>query len=118
MLTTVLALCPRECKSLVIGADSSSVHSTARSWLDRRTFAGTDFPLESLLAAKGTQRITVISPALDEESTVGAIVEEIRAVAGDQHLGLGRSESQRLAEGSARSWVQGSLWFFDRNQRR
>lgn len=78
MLTTVLALCPRECKSLVIGADSSSVHSTARSWLDRRTFAGTDFPLESLLAAKGTQRITVISPALDEESTVGAIVEEIR----------------------------------------
>lgn len=54
------------------------MHPQARSWWDRRTFTGSDFGLEALLAAKGDQRITVISPALDEEATVGSIVAEVR----------------------------------------
>ena len=53
------------------------MHPTARAWLDRRTHQGEEFLLEDLLARKGDQRVTVISPALDEASTVGAIVTAI-----------------------------------------
>jgi glucosyl-3-phosphoglycerate synthase len=46
-------------------------------WLDRRTSRGSDWLLADLLAAKGTARVSVVLPALDEEATVGRIVEEI-----------------------------------------
>ncbi|MET9618283.1 glucosyl-3-phosphoglycerate synthase [Kitasatospora indigofera] len=52
------------------------------SWLRRRSWSAADRPVHSLLAAKeaagraGT--ISVVLPALDEESTVGAIVSVIR----------------------------------------
>jgi glucosyl-3-phosphoglycerate synthase len=55
------------------------VHPQARSWWDRRTFTESEFSLDALLAAKGDQRVTVISPALDEEATVGDIVTDIRS---------------------------------------
>ncbi|MGF1430868.1 glucosyl-3-phosphoglycerate synthase [Kitasatospora sp. LaBMicrA B282] len=51
-------------------------------WLRRRSWRATDRPIASLLAAKeaagpaGT--VSVVLPALDEESTVGEIVEVIR----------------------------------------
>jgi glucosyl-3-phosphoglycerate synthase len=48
-------------------------------WLARRTSAATAFSLVALLAAKGSNRISVVLPALDEEDTVGEIVEAIRA---------------------------------------
>jgi glucosyl-3-phosphoglycerate synthase len=54
------------------------VDPIARAWFDHRTSAAADWPLELLLAHKASQRITVILPALDEEATVGDIVEAIR----------------------------------------
>lgn len=51
-------------------------------WLKRRSWSAADRPLDRLLAAKraagraGT--VSVVLPALDEEATVGAIVETIR----------------------------------------
>lgn len=58
--------------------DSVAVHPTAREWLARHTHRGADFTLEALLAAKEDATVTVISPALDEEATVGDIVSSIR----------------------------------------
>jgi glucosyl-3-phosphoglycerate synthase len=49
------------------------------SWLRRRTSESADWPLDTLLAAKGDTRISVVLPARDEEETVGAIVAVIRA---------------------------------------
>ena len=52
-------------------------------WLERRSWAAADRPLDLLLAAKraagerGT--VSVVLPALDEEATVGGIVAAIRA---------------------------------------
>ncbi|MFB4319332.1 glucosyl-3-phosphoglycerate synthase [Actinomadura sp. 21ATH] len=48
------------------------------SWLRRRTSESADWPLETLLAVKGSTRISVVLPARDEEETVGAIVSAIR----------------------------------------
>lgn len=50
----------------------------ARSWFDRRTSAAAQWPVDRLLAAKGATRIDVILPALNEEATVGSIVEIVR----------------------------------------
>jgi glucosyl-3-phosphoglycerate synthase len=54
------------------------VRPDVERWLARRTFAAADFSVESLLAAKHASRVSVVLPALDEEETVGAIVEAIR----------------------------------------
>ncbi|XVQ15141.1 glucosyl-3-phosphoglycerate synthase [Spirillospora sp. CA-255316] len=48
------------------------------SWWRRRTSDTADWPLDTLLAAKGATRISVVLPARDEEETVGAIVAAIR----------------------------------------
>jgi len=50
----------------------------ARSWFARRTTSTSDWPREQVQAAKGTQRVTVIIPARDEEVTVGSIVAMVR----------------------------------------
>ena len=57
-------------------------------WFDRRTSHADDWPLDALLAAKGSTTVTVILPALDEERTVGPIVRAIarRFCAGDRPL--------------------------------
>src|SRR5215218_9436009 len=49
-------------------------------WLVRRTYVSGSFDARSLLAARRTQgaTISVVLPALDEERTVGTIVEAIR----------------------------------------
>ncbi|WP_299036352.1 glucosyl-3-phosphoglycerate synthase [uncultured Pseudokineococcus sp.] len=44
------------------------------SWYDRRTSCAADWPVEALLAAKGSQRVSVVLPALDEEAAVGGVV--------------------------------------------
>ncbi len=46
-------------------------------WLDRRTSQAADWALEDLLAAKGTTRVSVVLPALNEAATVGPIVASI-----------------------------------------
>jgi glucosyl-3-phosphoglycerate synthase len=51
-------------------------------WLERRSWSADDRPLELLLAAKralgGQGTVSVVLPALDEEATVGGIVDAIR----------------------------------------
>src|SRR3954465_10094000 len=49
-------------------------------WLSRRTYTATDYQAAAMAAAKRAQggTVSVVLPALNEERTVGAIVEEIR----------------------------------------
>lgn len=54
------------------------MHPDARGWFDRRTSRAADWPVPRLLAAKGATRVSVVLPALDEQATVGRIVERIR----------------------------------------
>lgn len=54
------------------------MHPAARTWFTRRTTAAGDWPRARVEEAKRDQRVTVIIPARDEESTVGAIVSAIR----------------------------------------
>jgi glucosyl-3-phosphoglycerate synthase len=55
-------------------------------WLARRTYRAADFSPEALLAAKRRDSLTVsvVLPALDEEATVGTIVERVRAALVDR----------------------------------
>jgi len=53
------------------------VRPDVERWLQRRTSAAGDWPVEDLLAAKGPTRVSVVLPALDEQDTVGAIVGTI-----------------------------------------
>src|ERR671914_1080797 len=48
------------------------------AWLTKRTSAADDWPVEKLLAAKGTTSISVVLPARNERETVGDIVAAIR----------------------------------------
>jgi glucosyl-3-phosphoglycerate synthase len=54
------------------------VRADVRRWYERRTSAASDWPLPRLLAAKGTTRVSVVLPALDEEATVGQVVATVR----------------------------------------
>ncbi|MFD3532487.1 glucosyl-3-phosphoglycerate synthase [Streptomyces sp. NPDC058664] len=47
-------------------------------WLGRRSWSVADRPLERILAAKRSTRVSVVLPALNEEATVGDIVAVIR----------------------------------------
>lgn len=47
-------------------------------WFARRSSRADDWPLDLLAAAKSDTTVSVVLPALDEESTVGAIVDTIR----------------------------------------
>ncbi len=53
------------------------------AWFATHTSAAEDWPLDLLLAVKGPTRVSVVLPALDEESTVGRIVEAIHHALGD-----------------------------------
>jgi len=68
----------RSCCDTVCSAMEGYVLPEVDAWLRRRTSAAKDWPVRRLLAAKGTQRISVVLPARDERLTVGAIVAEIR----------------------------------------
>ncbi len=48
------------------------------AWATYRTTSAHDWPLRRLLPAKGDSRVSVVLPARNEESTVGAIVSTIR----------------------------------------
>jgi glucosyl-3-phosphoglycerate synthase len=49
-----------------------------QDWFARRTSQAADWPLPRLLEAKGSTKVSVVLPALDEEATVGTIVTAIR----------------------------------------
>jgi glucosyl-3-phosphoglycerate synthase len=61
------------------------VDLTAQAWFDRRTSRAADWPVERLLTDKGDARVSVVLPALDEEATVGRIVERIRRDLVERH---------------------------------
>ncbi|MDV7999769.1 glucosyl-3-phosphoglycerate synthase [Rhodococcus sp. IEGM 1408] len=50
-----------------------------RDWSARRTYLAGDFRAGDLVAAKDGRRVSVVLPARNEESTVGVIVEALRA---------------------------------------
>ncbi|MGH8859928.1 MAG: glucosyl-3-phosphoglycerate synthase [Jatrophihabitantaceae bacterium] len=54
------------------------MHHLAAAWFERSTSRWHDWPLESLLDAKGSIRISVVIPARDEADTIGGIVAGIR----------------------------------------
>lgn len=47
-------------------------------WFEHRSSRTADWPVDLLLAAKGSSSISVVLPALDEASTVGGIVDAVR----------------------------------------
>ncbi|HMC68554.1 MAG TPA: glucosyl-3-phosphoglycerate synthase [Mycobacteriales bacterium] len=58
---------------------------TAEAWFSRRSSHARDWPLPRLLEAKGATTVSVVLPALDEQATVGRIVERIRRDLVDRH---------------------------------
>jgi glucosyl-3-phosphoglycerate synthase len=56
------------------------MHANAADWLARRTSTWRDWPYDEVLAAKGSTRVSVVLPALDEEPTVGEIVSGVRTL--------------------------------------
>jgi len=54
------------------------MHPAAQSWFTRRTTVASDWPRALVQSHKGDQRVSVIIPARDEETTVGDIVAAIR----------------------------------------
>jgi glucosyl-3-phosphoglycerate synthase len=61
------------------------VDPTAQAWFDRRSSHARDWPLSRLLDTKGATSVSVVLPALDEQATVGRIVERIRRDLIDRH---------------------------------
>lgn len=55
------------------------MHPSAVAWFARRTSTAAHWPRAEVARAKGARRVSVVIPARDEESTVGAIVATIRA---------------------------------------
>ena len=53
------------------------------AWFAARTTTADQWPLERLVALKGTTRVSVVLPALDEEATVGRIVDAVRTTLGE-----------------------------------
>lgn len=53
------------------------MHPDARDWFERRTSTWSDWPVTDLISAKGSTRVSVVMPALDEEPTVGEIVSGV-----------------------------------------
>jgi glucosyl-3-phosphoglycerate synthase len=62
------------------------MHPDATAWFSRRTSTWTDWSITTLQAAKGTTRVSVVLPALDEEPTVGEIVAGVVSLRDDTGL--------------------------------
>jgi glucosyl-3-phosphoglycerate synthase len=62
------------------------MRADTRSWFSRRTSTADDWPVEALADRKGTTTVAVVLPALNEEETVGTIVERIVTLADETHL--------------------------------
>jgi len=48
-----------------------------KDWFSRRTSRAEDWPLVAMEACKGATQVSVVLPALDEEATVGRVVEMV-----------------------------------------
>ncbi|HEU5472111.1 MAG TPA: glucosyl-3-phosphoglycerate synthase [Actinophytocola sp.] len=58
------------------------MHPDAAAWFAARTWRDAGAPVPDLLRAKGSRTVSVVLPALNEESTVGAVVASIRPLIG------------------------------------
>ena len=58
------------------------MNSAARAWFADRTWQCPEWTVRELLVAKGSRTVSVVLPALNEESTVGAVVESVRPLLG------------------------------------
>ena len=56
----------------------SELSPEVRGWLGTRSSMANDWPIEELLAAKGTTTVSVVLPARNEAATVGIIVAMVR----------------------------------------
>lgn len=65
----------------------------AAAWFAARTSTAEDWHRDRLLAAKGDTRVSVVLPALNEETTVGRIVEAVH-----HGLGAGAAPGRRLVD--------------------
>jgi glucosyl-3-phosphoglycerate synthase len=70
-----------------------AVDADVARWFDRRTSTAEQWPLDLLRAVKGATTVSVVLPALNEEPTVGRIVESIH-----RSLGAGAPASDRLVD--------------------
>ena len=59
--------------------------ASAHTWFFRRTSRAADWPIGRLLPAKGDTTVSVVLPALNEQTTVGRIVERIRRDLVERH---------------------------------
>ncbi|MGI4895713.1 MAG: glucosyl-3-phosphoglycerate synthase [Janthinobacterium lividum] len=57
-----------------------------QTWFDRSTSRARDWPIERLRAHKSGTRVSVVLPALDEEATVGRVVDMVSRLAQDTGL--------------------------------
>lgn len=72
-----------------------------RRWFSEATVQSLPWTMESLVAAKRGQTVSVVLPALDEEETVGAIVEAIAPMVGglvDELVVLDSGSTDRTVE--------------------
>ena len=93
------------------------MHADADAWFVARTSTAEDWPVDVLLERKGDTRVSVVLPALDEEATVGRIVESIRTALGegapagrrlvDELVVLNSGSTDRTAEVAAAAGARG-----------
>ncbi|WP_279582470.1 glucosyl-3-phosphoglycerate synthase [Fodinicola feengrottensis] len=79
------------------------MHPRARRWFAQQTTAAGDWPVERLRAAKDLTVVSVVLPALNEERTIGTIVEGIGKLAErtslvDEIVVLDSGSTDRTAE--------------------
>ena len=66
-------------------ASVAYMHPAARLWFEKRTSHARDWPVRLLLEHKGATSVSVVLPALNEEATVGRIVERIHRDLVERH---------------------------------
>ena len=54
----------------------------ARAWFDERTWQSPEWTVEDLLRAKGSRTVSVVLPALNEETTVADVIASVRPLVG------------------------------------
>lgn len=58
------------------------MNHAARAWFTERTWQRPEWTTQELLAAKGSRTVSVVLPALNEESTVGRVIGSVRPLLG------------------------------------
>lgn len=76
------------------------MRDAAQRWFRERTSSSSDWPADHLREIKGSTRVSVIIPALNEEATIGPIVRTVKAVAGlaDEVIVMDSGSSDRTSD--------------------